>query len=94
MSLSFRTSPFNADPKRESLLIRFLLQKSAIFSRGSSILDLLRILKPSYFGHLLNSPMAAVKITVMVAVTHWRSCLYGKGRNTIQNAEYTRMFRF
>ena len=38
--------------------------------------------------------MAVVKITVMVAVTHWRSYLDGKCRDTIENAEYARMFRF
>jgi len=34
MSLSFRSSPFSAEPNRESFRIRFLLQKSATFSRG------------------------------------------------------------
>jgi hypothetical protein len=37
MSLSFRSSHFRAEPKRESFRIQFLLQKSAILSRGSWI---------------------------------------------------------
>src|SRR6266545_4235864 len=53
-SLSFRSSLFRAEPKRESFRMRFLLQKSAIFSRGSRILLFSLILELSYFGHLLN----------------------------------------
>ena len=100
MSLSFRSSPFRGEPKRESFRIRFLLQKSAILSRGSRILLFSLILELPYFGHLLNSTteiqplIAAIKITVMVPVTYWRSCLHGKCRNTTENAEYARMFRF
>jgi hypothetical protein len=57
-------------------------------------LGTLLLRSPIEFNHVGTAINGRRKITVMVAVTHWRSCLYGKCRNTIENAKYARMFRF
>src|SRR6266511_2229138 len=57
-------------------------------------LGTLLLRSPIEFNHVGTALNGRRKIMVMVPVPYWRSCLHGKRRNTTENAEYARMFRF